>query len=254
MELNMEDLKFDSNFLTEDDIKWIVFPFMLKNTIKESDVNNILFEAEKNIKNKKSIKSMKFKVLKKPELLEGKIIRTRQTHNIMIVFENGFVRAKPLNKNFEQHMIKNYYKNECGVSDTVFFSCVNKLKIGDNIEYLDQLIFDKKYKPHKLETKASTNIIIGNPKITFVKKPENMVPNTFDYIHMDLLLNPSVNMNTKEKWIMSNQNEIKCFLLDYLSNNKRYQKYDIPIGFLKLSKITFSKTSNLIRAVFDLKV
>ena len=56
-------------------------------------------------------------------------------------------------------------------------------------------------------------------------------------------------MNTIKKY----RKNILTMALDKIDQSKKFKRYDIPINFLKLDKITYCKSQNMIELLFVLK-
>ncbi len=126
-----------------------------------------------------------------------------------------------------------------------------KLKDGDTLEdlkrYYHSVILGKKEPLKELDyfvTKICQPI--------FIKEPENPDPNTFDYIHIDVNLAITWKSDKKDYFIQ-HQPEINDMVVKKLQSNKQFQKYNIPINYLKISKITLMNQRRTIQYVFELK-
>lgn len=146
----------------------------------------------------------------------------------------------------------NPYRNKFYIISRVF-----KEKEGSTIEEALQYIKDN---IKKLQTvKHASNerlypdgIFVGYDKPDIERYTGNDNKKTFDKVSIIL----KTTLDTKEehmRWLQKEEN--KCFMYDYalrkISESKAYQKYGIPVSYLRPDQIGVSKT--FMRLVFTLK-
>lgn len=126
-----------------------------------------------------------------------------------------------------------------------------KLNEGDTIEvfssYLSTVTLDKHSKPQGVDRFITK---IENPE--FVREPENIKKNTFDFIHVEVNIVTEWEQD-RMQYIRDNENEIKKMVINKIENSKRFQKFGIPTNLLNLSKCTLSDKYNFIQFVFEVK-
>lgn len=136
-------------------------------------------------------------------------------------------------------------------NETILRMAYAKLKDGDTLEdlkrYYHSVILGKKEPLKELDYFVTK---ICQPM--FIKEPENPDPNTFDYIHIDVNLAITWKSDKKDYFIQ-HQPEINNMVVKKLQSNKQFQKYNIPINYLKISKITLMNQRRTIQYVFELK-
>ena len=85
----------------------------------------------------------------------------------------------------------------------------------------------------------------------FQRMPENDNIKTFDYIKV--LVNYTSNWDEDRiAYIKKNLKSINKMVVDYLKNNRQFQKYGIPIGTLYISKV-LNRMDSTLEYVFEFK-
>ena len=127
---------------------------------------------------------------------------------------------------------------------------ISKLKVGDTLEvfdeYLSNITFEKHKKPENLDRFITK---INNP--IFHRTPENLNKDTFDYIFIDVMILTEWEED-RISYIYKNKNEILKRVIEKLESNKKFQKYGVPINFLKVSRITLKRDS-VLEFILELK-
>lgn len=134
-----------------------------------------------------------------------------------------------------------------------FKSALYKMKLGDTVDmiekYYKESMCEKRRKPHNEVEQFVTKI----DKLNFVWKPDNQNKDTtFDYIHINVYI-ASKWEKDKVAYIKENLKSINSLVLNRLETNRSFLKYGIPISYLKISKVTFCKKSNVLRYVISFK-
>lgn len=176
--------------------------------------------------------------------------------------ENGIY--KKVSSTEAEKILNNVFIREdgsafCSISynirDTVnlnlFNKALGKLKIGDDFNKLrniyQEIEFDFHERPEGLDRFITK---IDSPQ--FIRMPQNQDLKVFDFIYIDVFVVTEWESDIY-KYILANRKEITNKVINKLKNNKSFQKYSVPINFLKLTKCTYSKGQNFIRFVFELK-
>lgn len=117
--------------------------------------------------------------------------------------------------------------------------------------------YEKAWKPHNREGRLLNDGFDLERFITKIDLPvmerdvDNYNTKTFDFVrlHMYTLAYAENPMNTIKKY----RKNILAMALDKIDQSKKFKRYDIPINFLKLDKITYCKSQNMIELLFVLK-
>lgn len=86
--------------------------------------------------------------------------------------------------------------------------------------------------------------------VRFERETGNRKKDTFDFIRVDVGV-PGYGMD-KTEFIKGNINELNQKVLQKIKDNKRFQKFGVPINFLKLSNVVL-RCDDLIEFTFELK-
>lgn len=125
------------------------------------------------------------------------------------------------------------------------------LKEGDSLETLDEYLSNvklaKRPKPQGIDC-----FVLSIDKPIFGRTPENLNPKTFDYIRIIVNIITEWEQDRK-KYIENHIEDLNKMILNKLEKNRNFQKFDIPINFLKVSKITFSAKNNFLEYIFEIK-
>lgn len=123
--------------------------------------------------------------------------------------------------------------------------------------YLPSKAYEKAWKPHNREGRLLNDGFDLERFITKIDLPvmerdvDNYNTKTFDFVrlHMYTLAYAENPMNIIKKY----RKNILTMALDKIDQSKKFKRYDIPINFLKLDKITYCKSQNMIELLFVLK-
>ena len=92
---------------------------------------------------------------------------------------------------------------------------------------------------------------INDPE--FRCKPENPdKKSTFDYIIVDIALLTTWE-GDKKAYIEENKKKLTQKVLEKIKENKKFLKYNVPINYLKVAKITLYNNRNNIQYILELK-
>lgn len=117
-----------------------------------------------------------------------------------------------------------------------------KLKIDDIYEYIEQM--PKRYflKMKRIPGPYADYVLTVNKPI-FRRDADNTNKNTFDFIDIEMVVRSGD--ATKEK-VKANQKEIFDKAINKLNNSKQFQKYGVPVNFLKMYQFVIRKDGTLI--------
>lgn len=127
-----------------------------------------------------------------------------------------------------------------------------KLKNSDTIEdlkrYYHNLNLQKKEPLKELDYFVTK---IGQPQ--YIRVPENTNVSTFDYIYVEVNLAITWKYDKKEYYI-KNKEAIDNMVTNKIEKSKKFQKYNIPINFLNLARVSLKNQRRMLEFVFDLKI
>ena len=147
------------------------------------------------------------------------------------------------------YMIKNHIR--WNVDLNILSSSLGRLKIGESFDDFKE-IYQKVEFRHEEKPKGLDRFITKIDSPRFIRMPENRGLEVFDFIHIDIFLVTEWE-NDEYTYILKNKKEIIRRVLEKIKNDRSFKKYSVPINFLKLAKVTYSKRQNLVRFVFELK-
>ena len=143
--------------------------------------------------------------------------------------------------------------HQLNIDNKIFLvMAIKKLKIGDSIEKLQEYYNGatlSKKTPEPIWEGIVTKVCIPE----FRCKPEN--PNktsTFDYIIVDVNLVTTWE-GDKKKYIEEHKKGISKLVLEKINKNRTFKRHNVPINYLKISKITLCKDRNVLQYVLELK-
>ena len=129
---------------------------------------------------------------------------------------------------------------------------IAKLEKGDSIERLKEFC-NGGVKLKEKSKMQNEGIIakINDPE--FRCKPENPdKKSTFDYIIVDIALLTTWE-GDKKAYIEENKKKLTQKVLEKIKENKKFLKYNVPINYLKVAKITLYNNRNNIQYILELK-
>ena len=132
-------------------------------------------------------------------------------------------------------------------------SAISKMNEGDTwerfVSVCEEAHFDKKPNLTEFERLIGE---IDTPN--FERVPENKNKSTFDFIRIFVSINDIYDdrVLTKEA-VRKYQPQITSVVLQRLEKNKQFQKYGVPVNFLKLSRLTLTH-QNMLEYLFELKI
>lgn len=123
------------------------------------------------------------------------------------------------------------------------------LKENDTIEdfdkYLSEVQLEDNPKPQGID-----RFITKIEKPIFRRVIENNKKNTFDFIYLDINIVTQWH-ESKSEYIKNNMEEIKQRAIKKIEESKAFKKYDIPINFLRITKVSLK--NDVIEFLFELK-
>lgn len=198
--------------------------------------------------------------------ITNKVIRARDKR--IYYFDNqGVYRSVPLAKarsmqlqnidrlwydgSYNVNVIRDLQDKNIKINNvTLLLKVIAMLKEGDTIETFDEYLATTNIEKHEKPT--GLNLFITKiEKPVFYREPSNKKPNTFDFIYIDV--------NIIQEWsedrltyIQKHRKAIFKRVLEQLEKNKSFQKFGVPINFLKVSRITLRRDS-VLEFVLELK-
>lgn len=200
-------------------------------------------------------------------IIKEKIVNkvVRKVAGTVYYFDNeGVYRSIPFYKINEKGISIGYVwggyfsgsnAKEFGILDvengTLITKIICKMQVGQTLEdldrYLSTVVLDKHLKPEGVERFVTK---VGKP--IFERVPENPNPKTFDFIYMRVNI-VSEWEEDRKRYIQKNIKQIHQMLLEKLENSGDFQKFGVPLNFLKLTRATLTRDS-VIEFVFELKI
>lgn len=198
--------------------------------------------------------------------ITNKVIRARDKR--IYYFDNqGVYRSVPLAKarsmqlqnidrlwydgSYNVNVIRDLQDKNIKINNvTLLLKVIAMLKEGDTIETFDEYLATTNIEKHEKPT--GLNLFITKiEKPVFYREPSNKKTNTFDFIYIDV--------NIIQEWsedrltyIQKHRKAIFKRVLEQLEKNKSFQKFGLPINFLKVSRITLRRDS-VLEFVLELK-
>ncbi len=145
--------------------------------------------------------------------------------------------------------INNDIRNKVNLN--TFNKALGKMRVGDTFDELKEL-YQKVEFEHYERPEALDRFITKIDLPKFIRMPENQDSEVFDFIHIDAFVVTEWESDIY-KYILKNRKKIIDKVVNRLKTDKCFKTYSVPINFLKLSEVTYSKSKNLIRFVFELK-
>lgn len=190
-------------------------------------------------------------------------IRSRKG-NVYFFDKEGIYRKVTANEAIEMRLRHIYTRENGGVcidlvefaryipnvtNQTLINKAICKLVPGDEIEkfeeYLQIVEINSNDKPQGLD-----RFITKIQKPYFMRNPENINKNTFDYIEINVNIVSEWEEDRKE-YIRKHREEIWQRVISKLKESKEFQRYGVPVNFLK-ARITITKSS-ILKFTFELK-
>lgn len=112
---------------------------------------------------------------------------------------------------------------------------------------------EKKAVEFSWKQKAKENPMIRyvtmNGHVKFARIPENENKGSFDYILASAYISA---VDDKFEFVKEHKKEVLTYMLDHISNMKRFKKYGVPIGILKVGKCVLGRDGYLY-VTFEIK-
>lgn len=148
-------------------------------------------------------------------------------------------------------------KDALRVEPHVFRKAVQKLKAGDKVEMLFSYVDEVENEEEAEKRSQSTSQDNTGDFITKISKPifkresGNDNEKTFDFIYVDVCVVHDWKTD-KLKYINQNLLKIKDRVVEHLGNYPSFKKFGVPVNFLRITDVTFTKDDQ-IHFVFELK-
>ena len=135
------------------------------------------------------------------------------------------------------------------INATVARIAINKLKEGDSIEDFERIFAETDLKEN---LPAGLNRFITKiEKPDFGREPENFNEKTFDWISIEVCTVTEW-AEDKRTYIKKHLDDIKKMVLESLSKSRKFQSYNVPINFLRLTDLVIRSNSTMVFK-FELK-
>ena len=142
------------------------------------------------------------------------------------------------------------------------------IKDGNENERISSKIGDTFHDTYPVynSCKSATDTILENSKTNnevkhfiykierpiFERATDNLKPNTFDFIRIRLSIASEEKYTNRKQFVKDNLRDIATIALTKIKDTKSYQKYGIPVNYLKLENATIT-IDNQLELVFGLK-
>lgn len=143
---------------------------------------------------------------------------------------------------------------DCPRDDRIVKMALSRMKEGDSIEQFEEYL--KSCRPAPAYTYTINGIdrfICRIDRPIFYRSHDNLSPNTFDYIYVDVSILSENAMKERDKYLKDNISEIRKRVAEKLANSREFKKYGVPINFLRVCRTTLKRKSNVLQFVFELK-
>lgn len=144
-------------------------------------------------------------------------------------------------------IVMEYFDYENG---SLLIKAICSLKEGDTIEKFKQILetveYEERPKPSGIE-----RFVTKIEKPVFERVPENPKTNTFDYIIVDVNIVTDWDEDRRE-YIQKHRKEIFEKALQKVEGDRTFQRFGIPINFLRISTVTLKRDS-VLEFILELK-
>ena len=195
---------------------------------------------------------------------EIKNLVLRKFKGSIYYFNDNGIYCEVKSKEAEKMNFSNLHFRKDGtfwIDDTFFTDYINpnwviarkaiaKLELGSTIEDFKKIIENTKLDVH-IKPDGLERFITKINKPTFVRCPENLKENTFDYIYVDLCIISKWDED-KKQYIKKHIKQIEEKVLSTLESNKTFKSFGVPLNYLKVSRITI-KRDNVLQFVLEIK-
>lgn len=212
------------------------YEIMRKKVYPIQDLSNLVVRRKKN-------KYVYFNDKGKIEILNQNCIIKSNAINLIVPID-GKLDYSEWNIHHLAHM---------GFTNLIFLRMAYcKLKDGDTIEDLKRYYANAGFSSRDPLSEIDYFVTKVNKPI-FIRKPENIDNNSFDYIYIDLNLAIDWKCD-KVEYYKENRKDIDEMAVKKIENSQSFKKYGIPINFLKISRKTFKNQRRVLQYVFELKI
>lgn len=136
------------------------------------------------------------------------------------------------------------------INGNLLKKCICRLKVGDSIENLDNYISSTTLE-RRPKAEGIERFITKINRPIFARIPENPNKKTFDFIFMQVNIISKWEKD-RGKYINDHLEEIKEIVIKKLKSSRSFQRYGVPVNFLRITKITL-KRDNTLEFVLELK-
>lgn len=124
---------------------------------------------------------------------------------------------------------------------------------GSSFSECFQVFLQTRRRTSGVDVYSDLERLVQKISFSFEREPENHNPKTFDRIRVEASIGHFLgDFNTTFEEIKKRRTEILEMVVDKLQTSRKFQKYDVPINFLRLSSLIFSR-SFFLEFIFELK-
>lgn len=146
-----------------------------------------------------------------------------------------------------------FFKPELdGISQRIVSRAITSLKEGDTISKFFEYLETIEPNPRKELPTGLDRFITRICPINIQREYGNKNTKTFDFIYVDVCIISEWETDRKQ-YIKENMPKIKERVVAKIEGSKNFQRYGIPINFLKLTSITLTR-DDVLHFIFELKI
>lgn len=132
----------------------------------------------------------------------------------------------------------------------LFMMALTKLQDGDSYEKFLQICKEAHYNLSTEPMPWIDRFIAKIESPSIERETDNLNKKTFDFVRIRILLS-DLQVDTKEE-VKRNFEEILMRAIQKIQRNKAFQKYGVPVNFLKVTKVTLTQ-QKVLEILFELK-
>lgn len=139
-----------------------------------------------------------------------------------------------------------------GISRSIVSRAITSLKEGDTISKFFEYLETLEPNPRKELPTGLDRFITRICPISIQREYGNKNTKTFDFIYVDVCIISEWETDRKQ-YIKENMPKIKERVAAKIEGSKNFQRYGIPINFLKITSITLTR-DDVLHFIFELKI
>ena len=139
-----------------------------------------------------------------------------------------------------------------GNNDLVlFYKAISQMKDGDTYERFLSVCQNVKYEVHNAKPTPWLDRFIAEIEKPYIEREtDNFKKGTFDFIRVRVHLN-HLQVNTKDA-VQKYYPQIVELVINIIAQNKAYQKYNVPVNYLRVTSAVLTR-QRVLEIIFELK-